>query len=136
MTNQNFSRHVVNPWNWQEGQGWSWAMEVVNASRTLYCAGQVPTDAHGRVLHAGDIRRQLQVALDNLEQVLLSAGYRFEDVVRIDYYTTDVEGVMANWDVVSSRLVGADCRAGGVLLGVTRLAVEGLGIELQAIAAR
>ena len=43
---------------------------------------------------------------------------------------------MANWDVVSERLVAAGCRAGGALLGVTQLALPSLLIEIQAIAVR
>ncbi len=126
----------VNPWNWQAAQGWSWGMEVADARRTLYCAGQVPTDAAGRVLHAGDVRAQTARALDNLETVLAARGYTLGDVVRIDYYTTDVDGLLANWDVIAERLGAAGCAAGGVLLGVTRLALPELLVEFQAIAVR
>jgi enamine deaminase RidA (YjgF/YER057c/UK114 family) len=129
-------RRIINPWSWQDAQGWSWGIEVRDARSTLYCSGQVPTDASGRVLHAGDMRAQIGAALDNLETVLKSAGYALSDVVRIDYYATDVDAVMKHWDVVASRLVAAGCRAGGVLLGVTRLAHPDLAIEIQAIAAR
>lgn len=125
---------AINPWNWQAAQGWSWAMEANGAGRVLYCAGQVATDARGSVLHRGDLRGQIGAALDNLEVVLREAGYTLSNVVRLDYYTTDPDGVMANWDVIKERLLGAGCRAGGVLLGVTRLALPDLLIEIQAIA--
>ena len=68
--------------------------------------------------------------------MLAAAGYELADVVRIDYYTTDPDGMVANWDVVSDRLRPAGCRAGGALLGVTRLALPALLIEIQAIAVR
>ncbi len=126
----------VNPWRWQEAQDWSWGMRVSHARRTLYCAGQVSTDANGRVLPPGDLRAQVAQALDNLEAVLAERGYALRDVVRIDYYTTDADALTANWDLVAERLGTAGCRAGGMLLGVRRLAVPGLLVELQAIAAR
>jgi enamine deaminase RidA (YjgF/YER057c/UK114 family) len=82
------------------------------------------------------MRGQIASALDNLETVLQEADLALADIVRIDYFATDVDAVMQNWSVVSERLVAAGCRAGGVLLGVTRLAHLDLMIEIQAIAAR
>jgi enamine deaminase RidA (YjgF/YER057c/UK114 family) len=82
------------------------------------------------------MKEQITSALDNLEVVLRRGGYGLSDIVRIDYYTTDVDAVLQHWSVISERLVGVGCRAGGVLLGVTRLALPELLIEIQAIAAR
>jgi enamine deaminase RidA (YjgF/YER057c/UK114 family) len=129
-------KHIINPWHWQASQGWSWGIDTRGSERVLYCAGQVATDANGRVLHPGDMAAQLRGALDNLERVLDSAGYSLGDVVRIDYYATDVDAVMQNWSIVADRLLATGCRAGGVLLGITRLAHPDLMIEIQAIAAR
>jgi enamine deaminase RidA (YjgF/YER057c/UK114 family) len=127
-------RRIINPWNWQAEQGWSWAIETNSAQRTLYCAGQVSMDGDGKLLHVGDMRGQINQALDNLETVLSQANYQLADVVRIDYYTTDADCLMANWDAIKERLVAAGCRAGGVLLGVSRLAFPELLIEIEAIA--
>jgi hypothetical protein len=44
-------KQIINPWNWQDAQGWSWGIETQGASRVLYCSGQVSTDSEGRVLH-------------------------------------------------------------------------------------
>ena len=130
------ARTVVNPWSWQETQGWTWGIDVEHPTSILHTAGQVAVDASGAVVAPGDLRGQVVAALDNLEVVLAAAGYELADVVRIDYYTTDPDGMVANWDVVSDRLVPAGCRAGGVLLGVTRLALPELQIEIQAVAVR
>jgi enamine deaminase RidA (YjgF/YER057c/UK114 family) len=127
-------RRIINPWNWQAEQGWSWAIETSGAQRVLYCAGQVSMDGEGELLHVGDMRAQINQALDNLEIVLSKAGYQLSDVVRIDYYTTDADLLMANWDAIKNRLVTAGCRAGGVLLGVSRLAFPELLIEIEATA--
>ncbi len=127
-------RRIINPWNWQAEQGWSWAIETSGAQRVLYCAGQVSMDGEGKLLHVGDMRAQINQALDNLEIVLSKAGYHLSDVVRIDYYTTDADLLMANWDAIKNRLITAGCRAGGVLLGVSRLAFPELLIEIEATA--
>jgi enamine deaminase RidA (YjgF/YER057c/UK114 family) len=129
-------RRVINPWNWQEEQGWTWGIEVTGPFRILHTAGQVPVDADGRLLHRGDVRGQTAAALDNLETVLAAAGHSLADVVRVDYYTTRPDELTDNWDVVSGRLLPAGCRAGGVLLGVDRLAGPDLLVEIQAVSIR
>lgn len=127
---------VINPWTWQQGQGWSWGIEARSTQRVLYASGQVATDANGHVLFEGDLRGQIGAALDNLEAVLRAASYELSDLVRIDYYTTDAAGMMANWDVIKDRLNGAGSYAGGVLLQVQQLAFPSLLVEIQAIAVK
>lgn len=56
--------------------------------------------------------------------------------MRVDYYTTHPDELTDNWDVVSSRLLPSGCRAGGVLLGVNRLASPDLLVEIQAVSIR
>ncbi len=130
------SKRVINPWTWQESQAWSWAIETTGAQRELYCAGQISTDEQGRVLHVGDMAGQIRRALDNLETVLEQAGYALADLVRIDYYTPDPDALMRHWPIIAERLRAAGCKAGGVLLGVTQLAIPELLIEIEATAAR
>ena len=129
-------RRVINPWNWQEDQGWTWGIEVTGPFRVLHTAGQVPTGADGRVLHRGDVRGQTASALDNLETVLTAAGHALGDLVCVDFYTTRPDELTENWDVVSSRLLPAGCRAGGVLLGVDRLATPELLVQIRAVSIR
>ena len=129
-------RRVINPWNWQEDQGWTWGIEVTGPLRILHTAGQVPVGADGRLLHRGDVRGQTAAALDNLETVLSTAGHALGDVVRVDFYTTRPDELTDNWDVVASRLLPAGCRAGGVLLGVDRLVAPEILVQIQAVSIR
>src|SRR5918997_1504805 len=78
-----------NPWGWQDQLGFVQANLVSGAQRMLVCAGQTSVDAEGRPLHPGDMRAQVNQALDNLETVLGEAGFTLADVVRLNYYTTD-----------------------------------------------
>jgi enamine deaminase RidA (YjgF/YER057c/UK114 family) len=81
---------VVNPWGWQDAFGFVQGLEVKGPGRTLFCAGQASVDDEGQPLHAGDMRAQAERAFDNLETVLEQAGASLADVVRINYYTTDI----------------------------------------------
>jgi enamine deaminase RidA (YjgF/YER057c/UK114 family) len=129
-------RRNVNPWRWQDQFGFSQAIEVSGAQRMLICAGQTSNDEHGTPLHAGDMRAQVAAALDNLETVLQAAGFALSDVVRLNYYTTDVDAFFGAADVLGARLGGAGIQPASTLLGVTRLAFPEWLIEIEATAVK
>jgi enamine deaminase RidA (YjgF/YER057c/UK114 family) len=129
-------RKIINPWTWQDRAGFVQGVEIHSAQRVLYCAGQTSMDSEGRPMHAGDMRAQITQALANLETVLTEAGYSLADVVRLNYYTTDVDRFIAESDVAKGRLAQAGCRPSSTLLGVTRLAYPELLIEIEATAAK
>jgi enamine deaminase RidA (YjgF/YER057c/UK114 family) len=129
-------KRKVNPWDWQNQFAFSQAIEVAGGSRVLYCAGQTSVDEQGRPLHVGDMRRQVEMAFQNLESVLKSAGFALAVVILLNYYTTDVERFFESHDIVKSRLSQAGCQPSGTLLGVTRLAFPELLIEIEATAVK
>jgi enamine deaminase RidA (YjgF/YER057c/UK114 family) len=133
---ENMERRIINPSKWQDDLGFVQGHEVTGGQRVLYCAGQISVDAEGRTLHAGDFRGQLNKAIDNLEQVLKSAGFAFSDIVRLNIYTTDLEGFFANRDVLMERLIGAGARYTSTLLGVARLARFEFLVEIEATAVK
>ena len=127
-------RRTLNPWAWQDAFGFVQANEVTGASRTIYCAGQTSVDEDGRPMHPGDIGRQLELSLENLTTVLGAAGATLSDVVRLNYYTTDVNGLIGVWSVLRERLGAAGCRPASSLLGVQALAFPDLLLEIEATA--
>ena len=130
------AQRTVNPWKWQDQLAFSQAIEVSGATRTLYCAGQTSVDGEGRVLHAGNMSQQLDQAFRNLESVLEAAGFTLSDVVRLNYYTTDVDAFFQAHDVVKRHLGAARSQPSGTLLGIARLAFPGLLVEIEATATK
>jgi enamine deaminase RidA (YjgF/YER057c/UK114 family) len=90
--------------------------------------------AEGAPMHPGDMRAQITLALDNLETVLSSAGLNWANVMRLNYYTTDVDLFLKHFDAAAGRLAGSGCRPASTMLGVTRLAYPELMIEIEATA--
>lgn len=127
-------RRVVNPWTWQDQFAYVQANEVSDVRRVLVCSGQASLDAEGRPLHAGDMRAQINQALDNLETVLRDAGFTLADVVRLNYYTTDMDAFLNNHDALAERLRAGGCRSAGTLLGIARFAEPECMIEFEATA--
>jgi enamine deaminase RidA (YjgF/YER057c/UK114 family) len=129
-------RRTINPWSWQDGFGYVQAHEVIAPQRVLYCAGQGAVDADGAPMHVGDMGAQISQTLDNLETVLIGGGYSLTDVVRLTIYTTDMEQFLAAYDVFATRLAAGDCRPSCSLMGVTRLAIPTMLVEIEATAVR
>lgn len=129
------NRTPVNPWPWSLRLGYNQGEVIEAASRQLTCAGQTAVDGKGNPQHPGDMRGQIGLALDNLEAVLAAAGMGLADIVRLNVYATDVDAALANYDILGARLGAAGVAPPTTLLGVTRLAIPGLMIEIEATAA-
>ena len=127
-------RRAVNPWAWQDQFDFTHAIEVKSSQRTVYCAGQVSCDTEGLPLHAGDMEAQFNQALDNLETVLGQAGLALGDVVRLNYYVTDIHAFLEAVPKVGPRLREAGCKPASTLLGIDRLAAPQWIIEIEATA--
>ena len=125
---------VVNPWTWQDQFGFAQGVDTRGAERVVFCAGQASVDGEGRPLHAGDMRAQVGLALDNLETVLADAGLTLRNVVRLNWYVTDVEAFFPVHDLIVERYRQAGCAPASTLLGVTRLAFPELMVEIEATA--
>ena len=127
-------RTAVNPWDWSKSMGFNQGEVVRGQTRTLFCAGQTAVDADGAPQHAGNMAKQLTVALDNLESVLEEAGMGLANLVRLNIYTTDVDGLFEHYGVLAARTGAARVAPPGTLLGVARLAYPELLVELEATA--
>ena len=129
-------RRIVNPWTWQDSRGFVQANEVRGAERVIYCAGVISVDDDGQPLHEGDMRAQAMRALDNLETILSQSDCELTDVVRLTIYTTDMDMYLGAAPEIRARLAAAGCRPASTLLGVARLAMPQLLIELEATAVK
>lgn len=74
--------------------------------------------------------------MDNLDAVLGDAGFGMSDVVRLNFFTTDVDQTMEAWRLIQGRLALAGCRQASTLLGVARLYHPDILIEIEATAVR
>ena len=129
------NRTPVNPWSWSLRFGYNQAEILEGTKRQLVCAGQTAVDAEGNPQHAGDMRNQITLALDNLEAVLSAADMGLADITRLNVYTTDVDEAIEHFDVLAARFGAVGASPPMTLIGVTRLAIPGLMFEIEATAA-
>ena len=76
---------------------------------------------------------QLALSLDNLEAILGESGMSLVNLVRLNVYTTDVDLLFQHYGVLAVRL-GAGVAPTTTMLGVTRLAIPDLMVELEGTA--
>ena len=63
-------------------------------------------------------------------------GYKLSDVVRLTYYTTDVQAFGKAAPVLIERLRGANCRPATSLIGVVALYHPECLVEIEAVVVR
>ena len=73
-------------------------------------------------------------ALANVETVLKHAGFELRDIVRLTYYTTDVDEFSKTAREGVGRILAAGCKPASTLLGVSRLFHPDILVEIEATA--
>jgi enamine deaminase RidA (YjgF/YER057c/UK114 family) len=124
----------INPQKWLEGFNINQAIEVTGGQRVLYVSGQTSNDASGASMHPGDLVAQFKLAWQNLVEVLAAAGMEPRNIVRLNFYTTDVPGFMAKAGELVPIFAAAGCKPVSTLLGVASLFEPNAMIELEATA--
>ena len=125
---------ALNPQTWLGAFHVNQAIEVTDAQRVLYVSGQTSNDANGAPLHPGDLVAQTRQAWTNLVEVLAAAGMTPTNIVRLNFYTTDVDGFMGAAGELVPLWASAGCKPVSTLLGVTRLFQPSIMIEIEATA--
>lgn len=127
-------RTAVNPVRWSVDMGFNQGEVVSGQGRTLYLSGQTSTGDDGSPQHPGDMGAQLSLCLDNMEAVLAEANMSLANLVRLNVYTTDVDALLPHYGDLAARLGAAGVKPTSTLLGVTRLAIPSLLVELEGTA--
>lgn len=112
--------------------GYSQAVEI-RRGRIIYVAGQVALDRSGKVLGEGDMRAQAQQTFENLKAALEASGAKFEDVIKLNYYFSDITQLSVVREVRDQFINTANPPA-STAVEVKRLFREPFLIEVEAIA--
>jgi enamine deaminase RidA (YjgF/YER057c/UK114 family) len=85
-------------------------------------------------MHAGELVAQFRLAWANLKEALAPAGMDPTNIVRLNMYTTDVDGFMAVAGDLVPIFAGDCCKLVSTLLGVAAVFEPDLMVELEATA--
>jgi 2-iminobutanoate/2-iminopropanoate deaminase len=106
--------------------------DAVRAGDLLFVSGCVPVDGEGRLVGAGDVVAQARQVFANIGSILAGAGSGPEDVVKVTVFLTDIDE-RPEINPVRQEFFG-DVRPASTLVEVSRLAVPGARIEIEAVA--
>lgn len=98
----------------------------------LFIAGQVALDGDGNLVGEGDMTAQVRQVLENLKTVLASQGGDFSNVVKINIFTTDIDGFREAASVRQGYFEGHP--PASTLVQIERLARPEFLVEIEAIA--
>ena len=108
---------------------------TVRDGRLVLISGQTARDAQSNIVGRGDLRAQTLQVFENLKLALAGVGADFADVAKL---TTYVVNLKPDYRLMIADVIGGyfptGRRPAHTLVGVSALAVEGLLIEIEAIA--
>jgi 2-iminobutanoate/2-iminopropanoate deaminase len=106
--------------------------DAVRAGDLLFVSGCVPVDSEGKLVGGGDVVAQTRQALENVGRVLEAAGMTFADVAKVTVYLTDIDD-RPRINPVRREFFG-ETRPASTLVEVSRLAIPGAKVEIEAVA--
>lgn len=127
-------RKVINPVSWSNKYGFVQGNMVKNGKTIVFTAGQVSVDKDGKLLHPNNMEKQMEVVMDNIEIILKKADVEYKDIVKFNYYTTDIkEFSKAAGKVLAKRFKGNGCVPATTLIGVKELFHPDAVVEIEAV---
>jgi enamine deaminase RidA (YjgF/YER057c/UK114 family) len=98
----------------------------------VFVAGQVPTDAEGRLVGRGDVRAQARRVFENIGAVLGEAGASLRDIVEIIVFLRNIEDYRAFSEIRNEVL--AENPPASTLVAVSSLVDPEWLVEVRAVA--
>ena len=129
-------KKYINPDTLMTPRGFTQVVTIAGPAKLLFISGQVAIDKEGKVVGPGDLKAQIRQAARNLKDALTAAGATAADIVKTNTYIVNYK----QSDYSAMREARAELFPDGeppasTMVGVTSLAVDGLLVEMEAIAA-
>ena len=122
-------QHFRAPEGLAPGPGFSHA--VTGRGRWVAIAGQVALDDADQLVGAGDLEAQARQVFANLSRALAAAGASFANVVKLNYYVTDISQLPVA-RAVRDEYVDTSRPPASTAVQVSALAMPELMIEIEA----
>lgn len=128
-------KKYLNPSTLLQPRGYTHVVTVEGGGKMVFISGQVAVDKEGKLVGPGDLKTQIRQAATNLKLALEAAGATAADIVKTNTYIVNYkQSDYAAMREARSELFPAGEPPASTLVGVTSLAVEGLMVEMEAIA--
>jgi enamine deaminase RidA (YjgF/YER057c/UK114 family) len=129
-------KKYLNPDTLLKPRGYTHVVTITGPAKMIFISGQVSIDKEGKLVGPGDLKTQIRQASANLKSALEAAGATPADIVKTNTYIVNYK----QSDYSAMREARGELFPDGeppasTLVGVTSLAVDGLMVEMEAVAA-
>jgi len=129
-------KKYINPDTLLKPRGYTHIVTIAAPAKMIFISGQVAVDKEGKLVGPGDLKTQIRQAASNLKAALAAAGATPADIIKTNTYIVNYK----QSDYSAMREARGELFPDGeppasTLVGVTSLAVDGLMVEMEAIAA-
>lgn len=124
----------INPETLAKPRGYSQAISVYGSRQTIYIGGQNAIDENRNVVGKGDLKKQTEQVLSNIEKILLAVNGKIENIVKLNIHILQGQNPADGFQAFQQK-----CGNLQVPPAITVIFVAGLGnpewlIEIDAIA--
>jgi enamine deaminase RidA (YjgF/YER057c/UK114 family) len=128
-------KEFINPAGLAPSPAYTHSVAVEGGVKMIFIAGQVAIDQRGKIVGPSDLAVQTRKVFDNLALALAGAGATPADVVKLNLYVVNYKPAdYAPIREVRSGFFPPGKPPASTLVGVAALALEGLLIEVEAVA--
>jgi enamine deaminase RidA (YjgF/YER057c/UK114 family) len=130
------SKEIFSPATLPPPVGYSHIAKV-NKGTMIYLAGQVSSDASGRLVGEGNFEAQVEQVFANVRIAVETAGGTMADIVKMNIYLVAevAQDDVPKMRAIRDRYVNKERPPASTLVVVSRLARPGWLLEIEAIAA-
>jgi enamine deaminase RidA (YjgF/YER057c/UK114 family) len=127
-------KQFINPSGLVTPRGYTHVV-TAEGGKTVYIAGQVPTNSQGEVIGKGDLKMQIQQVYENIKVALKAVGADFGDVVKMTTYIVNYQPEhLTTLREVRSLYLSPTQPPANTLLGVQALYHPDILVEIEVIA--
>lgn len=105
---------------------------IAATGQMIFVAGQIPLDSSGAIVGEGDVAKQTEQVIANIEAILTAAGAKVEDVVKTTVFLVDMDDFTA-MNAVYARYFAQATAPARACVQVSRLPKDVL-VEIDCIA--
>lgn len=113
---------------------YSQAIRTKAPGEILYVSGQIPIEVPSGNVFRGEIKKQAEIALTHVRNIVQDAGFTMDDVVKVTIFLTDMKQFEAVNEVYTKFFVGQMLPARAVV-GVAALPKD-VNVEVECVAVK
>lgn len=105
---------------------------AMRAGDFIYVSGMMPWDKDRKLVGLGDVKAQTRQVLKNMDAMLRAEGGSLKNVIKINFFLTDIRDKNAVWDVRKEMF--GETRPASTLVEVVHLVDPLALLEVEAVA--